>query len=638
MLQTTFGYEQFRPGQQDIIQAILQGRDVLGVMPTGAGKSLCYQIPAMLLDGVTLVISPLISLMRDQVDAANENGIPAAFINTSQTPDEQTMVFEQALAGQLKLVYVAPERLETSRFRSFASKCAISLVAVDEAHCISQWGQDFRSSYLGIGEFLAALPTRPVVAALTATATGRVRDDIVRLLGLQNPLIKVTGFDRTNLYFDVLRLESKRKTDWIIDELREHMGESGIIYCATRKTTEALADAINARLLNTDGKPLAAAYHGGMSAQQRDAAQRAFVNDETPVIVATNAFGMGIDKSNVRFVIHHNLPESIEAYYQEAGRAGRDGEPSRCTLLWNDGDITTRRRLLDTDSENERLTEEQKEQVRQAKRQLLNTMIGYCRTVKCLHRYITNYFGEQDDAADEFATNAANAGEEYHCVGGCVNCNGQVQVSDVSEIARTISRCVHDVGQRVGVGRIVHVLRGSKSQDMIAMGAQALPTYGMLSQESEAKVRDVVNQMAADGYLTITEGRLPIVMFGPKAAQTVAPDFHYVMKQTQIKRKKRLSTTGPSAVHVGSGVATFGGGVGGSDEDLFDQLRQLRLGIARRLGKPPYIVFSDKTLREMVRLRPTSEEEFVEVPGVGQVKLERYGAQFIEAIRAFEAQ
>ena len=398
-----FGYDSFRPGQSGIVSAILTGHDVLGVMPTGAGKSICYQIPAAILPGVAIVISPLISLMRDQVDALNDVGLPAAFINTTQTPDEQDLVFAQALSGQIKLLYVAPERLETERFRNFAVRVPISLVAVDEAHCVSQWGQDFRSSYLGIGEFIAGLPTHPTVAAFTATATERVRRDIVSILGLHTPSITVTGFDRPNLYFDVISMPRKDKASWVASYIASHPDESGIVYCATRKETEALAESLNSAVAElraaggadvSDIGTIAVAYHGGMSADAREKAQRDFVTDRVPVVVATNAFGMGIDKSNVRFVIHHNMPESNEAYYQEAGRAGRDGEPSRCTLLWNESDIVTRRRLLDSDYENERLTPEEQEAVRASKRRLLDAMVGYCRTTDCLHAYLSRYFGE----------------------------------------------------------------------------------------------------------------------------------------------------------------------------------------------------------------------------------------------------
>ena len=443
-LKRYFGYDSFRPGQSGLVDAILAGRDVLGVMPTGAGKSVCYQIPATLLPGVTIVISPLISLMRDQVDALNDAGIPAAYVNTTQGGDEQAMVLAQAAQGDIKLLYVAPERLETERFRNFATRVPISLVAVDEAHCVSQWGQDFRSSYLGIGEFIAGLPARPTVAAFTATATERVRRDIIGILGLNAPQVTVTGFDRENLYFDVLKIETKYKAAWVARYVAEHPDESGIVYCATRKETEALAAALNhtvpalrgaaggsaADSVMRDG-PVAVAYHGGMPANVRNQAQRDFVTDAVPVVVATNAFGMGIDKSNVRYVIHHNMPESIEAYYQEAGRAGRDGEPSRCTLLWNESDIVTRRRLLDMDNDNERLTPEERETVRMSKRRLLDGMIGYCRTTDCLHVYMTRYFGE-------------NTSRTGTCTGGCTNCDSTFETLDVTDIARSISRCVHD--------------------------------------------------------------------------------------------------------------------------------------------------------------------------------------------------
>lgn len=626
-LKRYFGYDSFRPGQSGIVSAILSGRDVLGVMPTGAGKSICYQIPAAMLPGVTVVISPLISLMRDQVDALNDVGLPAAFINTTQTPDEQDTVFAQTASGQIKLLYIAPERLETDRFRNFANRVRISLVAVDEAHCVSQWGQDFRSSYLGIGEFIAHLPNRPTVAAFTATATERVRRDIVSILGLADPAITVTGFDRPNLYFDVINMPRKDKASWVASYIAAHPDESGIVYCATRKETEALAESINIAVRerraaaeggNVPGGTVAVAYHGGMSAETREQAQRDFVTDRVPVVVATNAFGMGIDKSNVRFVIHHNMPESIEAYYQEAGRAGRDGEPSRCTLLWNESDVVTRRRLLDMDYENDRLTPEEQEAVRASKRRLLDAMVGYCRTTDCLHAYMTRYFGENAGAVSK---------DDGTCVGGCANCGHAFETIDVTDVARAISRCVHDVNQRVGSGKIVKVLRGSRAQDLGYLNPESLPSFGVLDEVPEARVRDVLSQMATDGFLTITEGRMPIVRFGPRAAETVAPEFHYEIKR--VKRsaaaKQRVSAT-PAA--VGSYVPDD------EDEALFQRLRALRLDIARELGKPPYIVFSDKALRGMARLKPGTDEEFLEVDGVGERKLEQYGERFMDVIRA----
>lgn len=622
-----FGYDSFRPGQSGIVSAILAGRDVLGVMPTGAGKSICYQIPAAILPGVAIVISPLISLMRDQVDALNDVGLPAAFINTTQTPDEQDLVFAQALSGQIKLLYVAPERLETERFRNFAVRVPISLVAVDEAHCVSQWGQDFRSSYLGIGEFIAGLPTRPTVAAFTATATERVRRDIVSILGLHTPSITVTGFDRPNLYFDVISMPRKGKASWVASYIASHPDESGIVYCATRKETEALAESLNSAVAElraaggadvSDIGTIAVAYHGGMSADAREKAQRDFVTDRVPVVVATNAFGMGIDKSNVRFVIHHNMPESIEAYYQEAGRAGRDGEPSRCTLLWNESDIVTRRRLLDSDYENERLTPEEQEAVRASKRRLLDAMVGYCRTTDCLHAYMTRYFGETAGAA---------AKTDGKCVGGCANCEHTFETIDVTDIARAISRCVHDVNQHVGSGKIVKVLRGSKAQDLSYLNPESLPSFGMLDEVPEARIRDVLSQMATDGFLTIAEGRLPIVGFGPRAAETVAPEFHYDIKKIKRADARARRTPDVSTPAVGSYVPDDG------DEALFQKLRALRLDIARELGKPPYIVFSDKTLRDMVRVKPITDDQFLAVNGVGESKLKQYGERFMAAIR-----
>ncbi len=655
-LKRYFGYDSFRPGQSGLVDALLAGRAVLGVMPTGAGKSVCYQIPATLLPGVTIVISPLISLMRDQVDALNDAGIPAAYVNTTQGGDEQAMVLAQAAQGDIKLLYVAPERLETERFRNFATRVPISLVAVDEAHCVSQWGQDFRSSYLGIGEFIAGLPARPTVAAFTATATERVRRDIIGILGLNAPQVTVTGFDRENLYFDVLKIETKYKAAWVARYVAEHPDESGIVYCATRKETEALAAALNhtvpalrgaaggsaADSVMRDG-PAAVAYHGGMPADVRNQAQRDFVTDAVPVVVATNAFGMGIDKSNVRYVIHHNMPESIEAYYQEAGRAGRDGEPSRCTLLWNESDIVTRRRLLDMDNDNERLTPEERETVRMSKRRLLDGMIGYCRTTDCLHVYMTRYFGE-------------NTPRTGTCTGGCTNCDSTFETLDVTDIARSISRCVHDamydyddqgrptcgpVRQGLGSGKIVAILRGSKAKDLIARHLDRCPSYGRLHDAPEARIRDVLSQMATDGFLSIAEGRLPIVGFGQRAAETVAPEFRYEIKRVERKAAgagtgvtSRADSSSKSAASDGPALGSYA--PDDENETLFQKLRELRLSIARENSLPPYMVFNDRTLRDMARLRPITDAQFLAVNGVGDSKLAKYGKRFMEAIAGFD--
>ncbi|MDF7663605.1 RecQ family ATP-dependent DNA helicase [Bifidobacterium sp. ESL0763] len=652
-LKQYFGYDSFRAGQQDLVDAILAGHDVLGVMPTGAGKSICYQVPATMLPGLTIVISPLISLMRDQVDALNDTGIAAAFVNTTQSADEQGMVLAQAARGDVRMLYVAPERLETSRFRTFASRVNISLVTVDEAHCVSQWGQDFRSSYLGIGEFIASLPQRPTLAAFTATATEKVRRDIVRLLGLRRPKITVTGFDRPNLYFDIINMPTKRKNAWIADYAAGHADESGIVYCATRKETEALADALNRRGVK------AVAYHGGMSAEVRNKAQRDFVTDTVPVVVATNAFGMGIDKSNVRYVIHHNMPESIEAYYQEAGRAGRDGEPSRCTLLWNESDIVTRRRLLDMDSDNERLSPEQQEVVRASHRRLLNAMIGYCRTTECLHRYMTRYFADPNGVETAAAAGESGNGgmtdgtagnaqgrdkPEAEKCGNCANCESTFSTIDVTDTARAISRCVHDLNQSFGMGKIVAVLRGSKAQDLISRRLDQVPSYGALHEVPDARIRDVLNQMATDRYLSISEGRLPIVRFGARAAETAQADFHYEIKRIERRRSSAASSSGAAFGSYDADAAGASGTSGSAaygdyepseeDEALFQKFRELRRDIAREIGKPPYIVFSDKTLRDMARIKPVTDAQFLAVNGVGENKLHLYGPRFMDVVRS----
>ena len=656
ILKKVFGYDSFRPGQEEIVSRLLAGQDVLAVMPTGAGKSICYQVPALLLPGITIVVSPLVSLMKDQVGALVQAGVAAAFLNNSLTDNQKALMLHRAREGWYKIIYVAPERLEMPGFQRFAQERQISMVTVDEAHCISQWGQDFRPSYLRIKEFVDSLPSRPVMGAFTATATERVRRDIIGILGLNAPQVTVTGFDRENLYFDVLKIETKYKAAWVARYVAEHPDESGIVYCATRKETEALAAALNhtvpalrgaaggsaADSVMRDG-PAAVAYHGGMPADVRNQAQRDFVTDAVPVVVATNAFGMGIDKSNVRYVIHHNMPESIEAYYQEAGRAGRDGEPSRCTLLWNESDIVTRRRLLDMDNDNERLTPEERETVRMSKRRLLDGMIGYCRTTDCLHVYMTRYFGE-------------NTPRTGTCTGGCTNCDSTFETLDVTDIARSISRCVHDamydyddqgrptcgpVRQGLGSGKIVAILRGSKAKDLIARHLDRCPSYGRLHDAPEARIRDVLSQMATDGFLSIAEGRLPIVGFGQRAAETVAPEFRYEIKRVERKAAgagtgvtSRADSSSKSAASDGPALGSYA--PDDENETLFQKLRELRLSIARENSLPPYMVFNDRTLRDMARLRPITDAQFLAVNGVGDSKLAKYGKRFMEAIAGFD--
>ena len=468
ILKHYFGYDRFRPGQERLIRAILSGRDVLGIMPTGGGKSLCYQVPALMLPGITLVVSPLISLMKDQVTALRKAGVDAAYLNSTLSPDQIRLVYRRAYQGAYKLLYIAPERLSGEGFAALTQEMPVSLVAVDEAHCISQWGQDFRPSYLKISEFLHTLPRRPVVAAFTATATAQVRDDIAQRLELENPLCEVTGFDRPNLFLDVR--SPQRKLPALLELVQERRGKSGIIYCATRSGVEKVCAALCQR-----GIP-ATRYHAGLDEEERQANQDDFQFDRRPVMVATNAFGMGIDKSNVSYVIHYNMPKSLEAYYQEAGRAGRDGEPADCILLYSAGDITTAKFLLEN-SGNEELDEEEQEQVRRQDQARLQAMIGYCRTSGCLRGRLLDYFGQAHGPA----------------CGNCGNCRGEYQLQDITVPAQMILSCVHRVKGRLGyyVGKtlLVQVLRGSRNQRVTDLGLDQLSTYGLMSRLPAEQVR-----------------------------------------------------------------------------------------------------------------------------------------------------
>lgn len=603
VLRKYFGHSDFRAGQETLIDAILSGRDALGIMPTGGGKSVCYQVPALLLPGVTLVISPLISLMKDQVAALTQSGIPAAYINSSLSLADFRRICAEAEAGRYKLLYVAPERLETDGFSALARELRISLVAVDEAHCISQWGQNFRPSYLRIPDFVASLSQRPVVAAFTATATAQVREDILRLLHLQDPARCVTGFDRPNLYFDVQ--SHKNKMSALLALLRERQDRSGIVYCATRVTCERVCAA-----LCENGIP-AVCYHAGMEDGDRAASQDDFQFDRKNVIVATNAFGMGIDKSNVGFVIHYNMPKSLEAYYQEAGRAGRDGEPADCILLFSARDIKTAKFLIDNSGSNE-LDEAEQARIRRCDHERLQAMIGYCKTGRCLRGAILDYFGQAHPET----------------CGNCGNCRGTYQTRDITTQAQMILSCVYRVRERLGysVGKalILNTLRGSRSQRVRDLGLDKLSTYGLLKEQSVEQVRAYIEHLESAGYLrtntehsTIepTAAARAVLFSGEKVSLSVRTD-------RKPGRREKLAATHALPTE---------------NTDLFAALKAARTCIAQREGVPAYVVFSNAALVDMAAKRPRTREEFLGVSGVGEVKAARYGEAFLRVIADYEA-
>ena len=662
-LEMHFGYQDFRPGQLGVVKALLAGRDALAVMPTGAGKSVCYQIPGVVMTGVTLVISPLVSLMGDQVRSLQEAGVQAAFLNSTLSVSQQATVMNSALAGEYDLLYVAPERLEDARFLEFASQADIPLIAVDEAHCVSQWGQDFRPSYLRIGEFIGRLPKRPAVAALTATATQRVRADIVRLLGLADPYTVVTGFDRPNLHFSVERLDPSKKLARIMVYAKAHPQDSGVVYCNTRKNVEKVHEAL------VEAGVRATRYHAGLSKEERTENQRAWINDDAAVIVATNAFGMGIDKSNVRYVIHYNMPGSIEAYYQEAGRAGRDGLPGECMLYWSDKDVSTCRFFLDQDSGNEGMTPEEAETARAARRRMLAAMEGYCLTCGCLRQYMLHYFGDEGVSAPQASARACDSGAlqggsaaakdagaasgaredlasaegadvvkretEQKC-GNCSNCEGGFKAVDVTHEARAVMRCVQELRGRFGKGVVVDVLRGKTSENVERFGLADAKTFNTVAM-SQMQLKEVIELLAAGEYLQITEGRFPVVGFGPRFREAAAPDFQLQMKQVEQSAQQRKSGVARAVGgHSFGGSGTASGPDAAYDQDLFERLRALRKRLALEGGIAPYMVFGDAALRDMCARMPENEDEFLDVNGVGVKKLETYGRAFLDEIAAYK--
>jgi ATP-dependent DNA helicase RecQ len=581
ILQQVYGYPEFREGQKGIITSLLTGKDTLGIMPTGGGKSICYQVPSLLMDGVTLVISPLISLMKDQVDALTSFGVPATFINSTLEAKEVEQRLQDAMKGKYKLLYIAPERLESERFRARMHALNLPFIAIDEAHCVSQWGHDFRPSYVSIAPFIRELPNRPIVAAFTATATAEVTEDIARLLDLRDPDVYITGFSRDNLELTILRGENKR--DYILNYVKEHTHQPGIIYAATRKDVEDLCEHLKKKGF------AAGKYHAGLSDQERSYNQEAFLYDDIRVMVATNAFGMGIDKSNVRYVIHYNMPKNMEAYYQEAGRAGRDGEPSSCILLFSAQDIMTQKFLIEQNQlSSERKANEYKK---------LQTMIDYCYSPRCLRNYIVHYFG------DEHVTEAC---------GNCSSCKDDRDSVDITVEAQKIFSCIRRMQERFGITMIASVLKGSKLKKVLDYRFDRLPTYGIMRELPEKEISDLINVLISEGYLQLSEGQYPVVKLQQPAADVL-------QGKLQVYQKVRRQEQKAAAI----------------DNTLFEQLRLLRREISQKEKVPPYIIFTDSTLREMSEICPTTAAGMLAIKGVGEVKFRNYGHPFLELIQSY---
>lgn len=594
VLRKYFGYSSFRKGQEEMVDCLLSGRDALGIMPTGAGKSICYQVPAIMLNGVTIVVSPLISLMKDQVNALVQQGIKAAYINSSLTDTQYDKVLKNAALGIYKIIYVAPERLDSVGFINLCRRIKISMVAVDESHCVSQWGQDFRPSYLNINKFISVLPNRPIIGAFTATATDEVKKDIINILQLEDPAVVTTGFDRPNLFFSVLR--PAKKDNRLIELIKERRDKSGIIYCSTRKKVESVCD-----LLIKNGFP-ATRYHAGLSDKECVKNQDDFVYDRKPVMVATNAFGMGIDKSNVSYVIHYNMPKNIESYYQEAGRAGRDGQEADCILLYGAGDVQTCRYFIENTEPNPQLTPEQNEMFKKREEERLKHMIFYCRTSDCLRNYMLRYFGDE---------------AEENC-GKCSNCLTKFETVDVTIEAQKILSCIIRTGQKFGATMIVDVLRGKTNDRITYFGLDKQSTFGIMKDSKPTEIRYIIEKLEEQGYIISVGAGKPILR--------VTEMSYPVLKgkaKVNIKKTRKLKSN-IERVNIDE-----------TNGELFDALKVVRTYFAMQRGVPAYIIFSDATLADMCKVMPVTPKEFLEVKGVSSIKLEKYGEAFMRVIKEY---
>lgn len=611
ILKQYYGYDHFREGQIPVIEAVLEGRDVLGIMPTGAGKSVCYQVPALMMEGITIVISPLISLMKDQVGTLNQMGIHAAFLNSSLTAGQYYKALQLAKQGRYKIIYVAPERLETDSFLDFAlsEQVKIAFVAVDEAHCVSQWGQDFRPGYLKILDFLERLAYRPVVGAYTATATAEVREDILDILKLQDPYVETTGFDRGNLFFAVKKPVDKYKelVSYLKEKGYDTSGDSGIIYCLTRKSVEQVSYD-----LRNEGFSVTR-YHAGLSDEERKENQENFIYGKRQIMVATNAFGMGIDKPDVRFVVHYNMPKNMESYYQEAGRAGRDGEPSECILYYEPRDVRTNRLFIENGEENSELDDVTRQIVRERDLERLKQMTFYCFTSECLRQYILNYFGEKSSS---------------YC-GNCLNCQTQFEEVDITEEAKTILRCLYALDWNYGASTVIDIVHGGKSQKIFGKNLDKNPEYAKLTDRTVPRLRQILRELQFREYVEEQGEKYPVICLTPAGKAFMETEESLIMKLPKEETEKTPDAKVKKERRKKGAVAAE---LSEQDAELFESLRELRREIASEEKIPPYMVFADKTLAGMCVMRPENLDEMLDVSGVGEHKLEKYGERFLERI------